>query len=74
MVDIASRFKAAEPLTTKEAKEVADALSRIYKCGPLKWPKLLRVDPRREFMGAVSQLLAKHGVQVRRGRVDVHRD
>ena len=25
-------------------------------------------------MGAVSQLLAKHGVQVRRGRVDIHRD
>ena len=25
-------------------------------------------------MGAVSQLLAKHGVSVRRGRVDVHRD
>ena len=25
-------------------------------------------------MGAVSQLLAKHGVEVRRGRVDIHRD
>ena len=25
-------------------------------------------------MGAVSQLLAKHSVQVRRGRVDIHRD
>ena len=25
-------------------------------------------------MGAVSQLLAKHGVKVRRGRVDIHRD
>ena len=25
-------------------------------------------------MGAVSQLLAKHNVQVRRGRVDTHRD
>ena len=74
VVDIASRFKAAEPLATKEAKEVANALSRIYRRGPLKWPKLLQVDPGREFMGAVSQLLAKHGVQVRRGRVDVHRD
>jgi len=74
MVDVASRFKAAEPLATKEAREVADALSRIYRRGPLKWPKLLQVDPGREFMGAVNQLLAKHGVQVRRGRVDVHRD
>ena len=25
-------------------------------------------------MGAVSQVLAKHGVSVRRGRVDIHRD
>ena len=40
----------------------------------MKWPKLLQVDPGREFMGAVSQLLAKHGVEVRRGRVDTHRD
>ena len=74
VVDVASRFKAAEPLATKEAKEVVDALSRIYRRGPLKWPKLLQVDPGREFMGAVSQPLAKHGVKVRRGRVDVHQD
>ena len=74
VVDVASRFKKAEPLTTKTAAEVADALSRIYRRGPLKWPKLLHVDPGREFMGSVSQLLAKHGVEVRRGRVDIHRD
>ena len=29
--------------------------------------------PGRESMGSVSQLLAKHSVQVRRGRVDIHR-
>ena len=74
IVDVASRYKGAEPLTSKGAAEVADALSRIYKRGPLKWPKLLQVDPGRKFMGAVSQLLAKHSVEVRRGRVDVHRD
>ena len=74
VVDVASRYKEAEPLTSKTAAEVADALSRIYRRGPLKWPKLLHVDPGREFMGAVSQLLAKHSVQVRRGQVDIHRD
>jgi len=74
VVDVASRYKAAEPLTNKTAAEVANALSRIYKRGPLKWPKLFQVDPGREFMGAVNQLLAKHGVSVRRGRVDIHRD
>ena len=71
VVDVASRYKEAEPLTSKTAAEIADALSRIYRRGPLKWPKLLQVDPGREFMGAVGQLLAK---QVRRGRVDIHRD
>ena len=74
VVDVASRFKEAEPLTSKTAVEVAEALLRIYKRSPLKWPKLLQVDTGKEFMGAVSQLLAKHGVSVRRGRVDVHRD
>ena len=62
IVDVASRYKEAEPLSTKEAKEVADALSRIYRRGPLKWPNLLQVDPGHEFMGAVSQVLAKHNV------------
>ena len=74
VVDVASRFKEAEPLTSKTAAEVADGLARIYKRSPLRLPKLLQVDPGREFMGAVSQLLAKHSVQVRRGRVDIHRD
>ena len=35
---------------------------------------LQAVDPRRKFMGVVSQLLAKHRVKVRCGRVDIHRD
>ena len=61
-------------MTTKEAKEVAAALERIYSRGPLKWPKLLQVDPGCEFMGAVNQLLLKHNVEVRHGRVDIHHD
>ena len=74
VVDVASRYKEAEPLADKSSTEVATALGRIYKRGPLTWPRLLQVDPGREFMGAVSQLLAKHNVSVRRGRVDTHRD
>ena len=74
VVDVASRYKEAEPLATKEAKEVADALSRIYSRSPLKWPKLLQVDPGREFMGAVNTLLKKHNTKIRRGRVNIHRD
>jgi hypothetical protein len=74
LVDVASRYKEAEPLVTKNSLEVAEALSRIYERGPLTWPKLLMVDPGREFMGQVSVVLSKHEVHVRRGRVEVHRD
>ena len=74
VVDVASRYKAAEPLTDKSASEVAAALGRIYKRGPLTWPRLLQVDAGREFMGSVNQLLAKHNVQVRRGIVGNHRE
>ena len=40
VVDVASRYKEAEPLT---AAEVADGLARIYKRSPFRWPKLLQV-------------------------------
>ena len=50
VVDVASRYKAAEPLTSKESDEVSKAFQRIYKRGPLKWSQLLQVDPGREFM------------------------
>ena len=71
VVDVASRYKEAEPLTSKTAADVADGLARLNKRSPLRWPKLLQVDPGREFIGPVSQLLAKHSVQVLRGRVDI---
>jgi len=74
IVDVAFRYKEAEPLTDKNATEVAESLSRVYKRGPLTWPTLLQVDPGREFMDTVNQLFAKHNEQVRRGRVDLHRD
>ena len=51
VVDVASRYKAAEPLTSKEYEEVSRDFARIYRRGPLKWPQLLQVDPGREFMG-----------------------
>ena len=73
VVDIASRFKAAEPLTSKDSSEVSRAFRKIYK-GPLKWPKILQVDPGREFMGAVTEEMKKHDVRIRRGNVNVHRD
>ena len=73
LVDVASRYKEAEPLTSKDSKEVAKAFEKIYS-RHLKYPVLLQVDPGREFMGAVSQMMEKHKVWIRRGRRDIHRD
>ncbi|PFX13674.1 putative uncharacterized transposon-derived protein F54H12.3 [Stylophora pistillata] len=74
VVDVASRFKAAEPLTSKESSEVSKAFQTIYKRGPLRWPKILQVDRGREFMGETTKEMAKHDVRIRRGNVNVHRD
>jgi len=74
VVDVASRYKEAEPLTSKNSDEVAQAFQTIYKRGPLKWPEMLQVDPGREFMGAVTKEMEKHKTYIRRGRVDIHRD
>ena len=71
---MASRYKEAEPLTSKNSDEVAQAFQKIYKRSPLEWPEMLQVDPGREFMGAVTKEMDKHKAFIRRGRVDIHRD
>ena len=74
VVDVASRYKAAEALVSKESEEVARGFKRIYARGPLKWPQLLQVDPGREFMGGVNKIMGEHNVTIRRGRTEIHRD
>ena len=74
VVDIASRYKEAEPLTSKDSNEVAKAFQTIYKRGPLTWPQMLQVDPGREFMGGVTKEMEKHKTYIRRGRTEIHRD
>ena len=74
VVDIASRYKEAEPLTSKNSDEVAKAFQTIYKRSPLTWPHMLQVDPGREFMGAVTKEMEKHKTYIRRGRSEIHRD
>ena len=72
VVDVASRYKEAEPLSSKNSDEVAKAFAKIYTRG-LTWPKLLQVDPGREFMGAVNKLMDSHNVEIRRGIKGLHR-
>ena len=74
VIDVASRYKAAEPLTSKESDEVSKAFQRIHRRRPLKWPQLLQVDPGREFMGAVTKVMESNKTAIRRGRTEIHRD
>ena len=72
VVDVASRYKEAEPLSSKESGEVAKAFEKIYS-RVLKWPKLLQVDPGREFMGKVNEVMKKNNVSIKRGEAGQHR-
>ncbi|CAJ0837762.1 4331_t:CDS:2 [Entrophospora sp. SA101] len=67
IVDIASRFKYAIPLTSKNSSEVAKAFKKIYNNpdNPLIWPRLLQCDGGREFMGETSRLMQEHNVTIR---------
>ena len=74
VVDVASRFKAAEPPTSKDSSDVSRAFQTVYKCGPLRWPNVPRVDLGREFMDEATREMAKHDVTIIRGNVNVRRD
>ena len=71
---MASRYKEAEPVTSKNSDEVAKAFQTIYRRSPLTWPEMLQVDPGREFMGAITKEMDNHKTYIRCGRVDIHRD
>ena len=72
VVDIASRYKDAEALTTKESSEVAKAFEKIYS-RKLKWPEILMVDPGKEFFGNVTTLMNKHKVKFQRSEAGNYR-
>ena len=74
VVDAASHFKEAEPLTSKDSAEVAKAFQSIYRRSPLTWPQMLQVDLGREFMGSVTKEMESHKTYIRRGRTEIHRD
>ena len=73
VVDIASRYKDAEPLADKSAMAVSVALQTIYNRGPLKYPKIIEVDDGKEFKGAFNQLMLKHSITIKRGIPGNHR-
>ena len=73
IVDVASRYKGSYQLTSKNAKEVAQAFQWIYENTPLNYPKTLIVDDGKEFYGDTTKLMEKHDVIIQRGDPSQHR-
>lgn len=73
VVDLASRYKEAQPIQNKSAKTVADAIEKIYSRSPLTFPSLVQVDDGSEFKKEFSKLMKKHGALIRRGIPGNHR-
>ena len=72
VIDVASRYKDAEALTSKDSGEVAKVFEKIY-ARKLEWPNALMVDPGKEFMGNVTKLMEKHEVIIQRSSAGNHR-
>ena len=72
-MDVASRYKGSYQLSTKNAKEVAQAFQWIYENMPLTFPKTLIVDDGKEFYGDVTKLMEKHDVMIQHGDPSQHR-
>ena len=73
VVDVASRYKGSYQLTSKYAKEVAQAFQWIYENTPLNYPKKLIVDDGKEFYRDTTKLMEKHDVIIQRGDPSWHR-
>ena len=73
VVDVASRYKAAYPLSNKTASGIAAGFDDIRIKGLLKWPKLLQVDAGKEFKGAVLLRAQQHGTEIRTAIPKNHR-
>ena len=66
-VDVASRYRVAEPLTTKKSSEGRFVLGAIYKKGGLfKYLEVFQCDNASEFKVEVTKLLEKHNLDIRR--------
>ena len=73
IIDVASRYKGSYQLTTKNAKEAAQAFQWIYENTPLTYPKTLIIDDGKEFYGDMMKLKEKHDVMIQYGDPSQHR-
>ena len=65
-IDVASRFKVARPLRTKQARDVPEMIADIYKVGPLTYPGTFQCDNGSDFKGEVTKMLEKLEVKIQR--------
>ena len=72
VVDVASRYVDAQALTSKESSNVAKAFEKIYS-RKLSFPNTVIVDPGKEFMGDVTNLMERHNVCIQRSEAKNHR-
>ena len=70
---LASRYKGSYQLTSKYAKEVAQAFQWIYENTPLTYRKMLIINEGSEFRGDTTKLMEKHDVIIQRGDPSQHR-
>ena len=73
ILDVASRYKGSYQLTSKNAKDEAQAFQWIYENTPLTYPKTSIVDDGKEFYGDTTKLMEKHDVIIQRGDPSQHR-
>ena len=64
-IDDASRYKVVRPLRTKQAREMAEMITDIYKVGPLMYPSTFLCNNGSEFKGEMTKMLEKHEVKIR---------
>lgn len=73
VVDGGTRHFDAEPLKTKNTKEVLEAFKKIYSRKLLSIPTNLQVDSGKEFMGEVAKWFKDNGTHVRVAKAGRHR-
>ena len=73
IVEVASKYKGAYQLATKNSKEVAQAFKWIYDNSQLTYSKTLIINDGKEFYGDETKLMEKHDVIIQRGDPSQHR-
>ena len=64
--DVASRYKVARLLRTKQVRDMAEMIAEIYRVGPLTYPSTFQCDNGSKFKGEVTKMLEKHEVKIQR--------